>query len=353
MSNYGPEAKEATTAFWDIAGHIYNAVSGSAKEAVQAVAEEVKEEIKEVAKSPSIVDATKAAAINIVEDAAPVVVDTAKSVIPAMFTPIVDQCSFADRPGNLTLLSDALGYCLPEMNSTAKAVVQEGSSYLPYLATAATLFTGGFAAYKLRGTKATLGTVMQDKASYGIIEGSIEILKALNELMKNPTVVEIIKLLTPVQAAKLLENQDTLAEIATLKDATQQILAIQTLLTPAPVVVSSAVADLNDVLRQVASSSSSVEATQSAPVDLAASILTSDAGKQVLAKIRGSEKANAVLEQMNEKSLKTLNANAAKFIASPKFAAMNDATLAGLLIQTAAAAKQTIELEAKKTALKM
>lgn len=338
MSNYGPEAKEATTAFWDIAGHIYNAVSGSAKEVAATVAEEVKEEVKEVAKSPSsIVDATQ-------------------SVAPALLTPVVDslQCAFEDRPGNLTLLSDALGYCLPEMNSTAKAVVQEGSSYLPYLATAATVFTGGLAAYKLRGTKATLATVMQDKASYGVIEGSIEILKALNELMKNPTIVEIIKLLTPAQAAKFLENKDTLADIATLKDAAQQLLAIQTLLTSAPVVAASnAVADLNDVLRQVASSSSSVEATQSAPVDLAASILVSEAGKQVLAKIRDSEKANAVLEQMNEKSLKTLNANAAKFIASPKFATMNDVTLAGLLISTAKACGQTIELEAKKTALKI
>lgn len=341
MSNFGPEAKEATTAFWDIAGHIYNAVSGSAKEAAATVAEEVKEEIKEVAKSPSIVDATKAVAINVVDAASTALVQ----YVP---TPAPEMC-----PSNLTLLSTALTNYLPEMNSTVKDAAVQGTSYLPYLATAATLFTGGFAAYKLRGTKATLGTVMQDKASYGVIEGSIEILKALNELMKNPTIVEIIKLLTPAQAAKLLENQDTLAEIATLKDATQQILAIQTLLTPAPVVVSSAVADLNDVLRQVASSSSSVEATQSAPVDLAASILTSDAGKQVLAKIRGSEKANAVLEQMNEKSLKTLNANAPKFIASPKFAAMNDATLAGLLISTAKACGQTIELEAKKTALKI
>lgn len=338
--------------FFDVPARLNDlkdAFLGSTAEVAQTVADEVQEEIKEIAKSPSIVDATKSVAIGIAEEAAP--------LVPAIFRPAIDQCTFEDRPSQLALLNNTLEYCLPELNSTAKEAVQQGSSYLPHLAVAAGLFGAGFTAYKMRGTKATLQSLMKDKEAYGVIEGSVEILKALNELMKNPVVLELIKVLTPAQANMLVKGKDLLAEIAADKDVGQQLLGLQQLVTTTPVAssVPSSVVDLDSVLRQVAaSSSSSVDVTESAPkADLAASILTSEAGKQVLAKIRASESSNAVLEKMNEKSLKTLNANASKWIASPKFATMNAATLAGLLVQVAGTCGQTIELEAKKPAVKL
>lgn len=369
MSKFGPEeVKQAATAFWDMGAHLNNlkdAVFGSATEVAQTVVDEVQEEIVEVAKSPSsLVEVTKAAATLLVDEAT-------QSAVPAFNSAL--QCSINDRPSNLTLLNTALEYCLPEMNSTAKAVVQEGSSYLPYLLTGATVLGGLFTASKLSGTKATLQTLIKDKASYAVIGNEVEIVKALDKLMKNPAIAELIKALTPTEAQLLVANKDLLVESLKIANDGQQLFAVQQLLKPvfslvlpSALVASSStpvpvLADLDAVLRQVGGASSSVvDATQNAPkvgsadaikVELADKILTSEAGVKLLATIRSNENSAAVLALMNEKSLKTIEKNAAVLLA---FSAQNSsATFAKSLIDLAAKAGQVIELEAKKPAVKL
>jgi len=325
MSTLGP--KDAAP-IWDIAAHIYNAVAGSATEVAKEAANVVTEELKEVSEGQS--------AAFLSQSVPSFALNGSTALVPYFFG---DTYSLKAAETSSSYLGSYAGYGL-------SAVAGLGSV---------------FGLYKTFGAKKKAAEVITSPETLTILEQISGFLDSLNVLLKNPAVAAIIKLLTPQQAQALKQLEETVpgffAGIAKMP-AAQQLLSFQDALKP---VVSASAnlpadltqVDLSAVLRQVSAASSSNAMSESAPkkTSLVDSIMTSPEAKQIVAIINGHDTAKQVLGMMNEMSLKVLAKNAVKF--APTMAKYDDKQNTDVLVGVAKAAKQTIELEAPKSALKL
>lgn len=343
---------------------VQQAAAEVVKEAAKQVEAAATNEIKEIAQGQSSLAITQAVSSLAATEAMSSVARNVSSNIASNVT-----CALMDAPSALAL------YFPPTVaaQESIKAAVQQGySSYLPSLSTlgygaagltglTALYKAGSYVASKLRASKVKAADVMQAD-TYGVVKDSIEFLSALDAFLKNPTVVAIIKALTPAQANLLLNleksNKGQLATIAAL-EGQAQVVALQRATTPvvdAPVVqqlpVDLTKVDLSSLLKEAKAPVNAVMGTQAAPkASLVDTIMTSLEAKQVVDAISAHPKAKAVLEQLNEKVLKGMAAKAASW--APILGKYSEEDLVKLLTSVAAKCGQTIEVEAKKATLKV
>ncbi len=175
---------------------------------------------------------------------------------------------------------------------------------------------------------------------------------AIAEWMPGITLRELLLSDIPYNISALMHEVGvTLAGIAKMKPMAQ-LAALQVALTPR-------VVEQQDDLKEISSDASNAvvgtqavasSSTPAPAVKLADTILTSDAGKTVLAKIRRHADAVAVLEQMNELSLRSIDKNAPKWAGNSQFMNLNAQQLVTFLVGAAAKCQQVITVEAPKPA---
>lgn len=321
MSANGPS-------LWDVAGLIHNAVQQAAptvetvvKEAAQ-VAQEVTPELTEIAASSNGLGATESASI--VHSIAPAVSNMSTALVRYLpFTPVstpLEMCGLDEAPA-----SSLFGYALGGLSVVSGLVGLYGIS-------------------RLRADTKKLVS----ESVHEIAKDSQDALAVIKACRDHSTALALLN--NEANMRKLIA-EGAIANIAKMTP-TAMLVGIQCALEP---VVLRAQEELKEISGP---SSSNVAGTQSAAasstpapeVKLADTILTSDAGKTVLAKIRQHANAVAVLEQMNLTSLRSLEKNAPKWASNSQFMNLNAQQLVTFLVGAAAKCQQVIAVEAPKPA---
>ncbi len=315
MSANGPS-------LWDVAGLIHEAMNNVP--AVETITETLEEEIKEIAASSSSLGATESAP-SIVASIAPTVSNMSTALVRYFpFNPL-EMCGLDEAPT---------------------------SSYFGYALGGLSILGGTLGLYGLNRLRADAQKLVSP-AVYAVAKDSQPALDLIKANSKNDVVLALLnqeenmrKLLTAEATTK-----GTLAGIAKMKPMAQ-LAALQVALTPR-------VVEQQDDLKEISSDASNAvvgtqavasSSTPAPAVKLADTILTSDAGKTVLAKIRRHADAVAVLEQMNELSLRSIDKNAPKWAGNSQFMNLNAQQLVTFLVGAAAKCQQVITVEAPKPA---
>ncbi|MCS5710361.1 hypothetical protein [Candidatus Berkiella aquae] len=319
MAQSGPE-KEVVTALWDIAGHIHNALNS---ETVKEVAETVGEELKEVATSGSALGTTESVAKEVLPEVAKAFFNPENMchISEGLFNNAKDVCTLADAP----TLADA----------------SEASSYFGYamggLGTLLSAGLGIFAINKLRNARATAQSLIKPEI-YAELKDSPEALELIEAIKGDKAKVALVNALKAedIRALLALEalSKGSLAMMAKMKLA-GFAHALETAVKPSDLEHGEDLVEkgvIVPVLSSIVGTSNAASSTPVQPtVELADTILVSEAGRAVLAKIRTGEEAKAELAKMNKAALTALEKHAPKLVAKDAFAATTDHQLALML----------------------